>query len=289
MRVAYPEVGLGQLCGLFGKSRQAWYQRTQAQEEAAFQHQIIKQWVEAIRKDLPRLGGKKLYFLLEEKISTHHFSCGRDKLFDLLRAEDMLIHRRRKYARTTNSNHHYHCWSNLIAGLEVEAAEQVWVCDITYLSLCESGKFVYLALITDAYSRQIMGFHLSKRLKAKMCVSALRMAINRRQYPERVLIHHSDRGIQYCSNNYVEALQDADINISMTQNGSPYENPVAERVNGIFKQELALDQDFHNYNHALGYVVPGVHKYNTIRPHASCNYLTPSQAHLQAGPLPKRW
>lgn len=289
MRVAYPEVGLGQLCGLFGKSRQAWYQRTKAREEAAFQHLIIKQWVEEIRQDLPRLGGKKLYFLLEEKIRQHHFSCGRDKLFDLLRVENMLIRPRRKYARTTDSRHHFHCWPNLIEGLEVEAAEQLWVCDITYLSLVQAGQFLYLALITDAYSRQIMGFHLSKRLKATMCLAALHMAIQRRQYPQRVLIHHSDRGVQYCSHKYVEALQQGGIHISMTQNGSPYENPIAERVNGIFKQELGLDQDFHDYKHALGYVVPAVHKYNTIRPHASCNYLTPCEAHLHTGPLPKRW
>lgn len=289
MRVAYPQVGLGQLCGLFGKSRQAWYQHTKAREEAAFQHLIIKQWVEEIRRDLPRLGGRKLYFLLEEKIRRHHLNCGRDKLFDLLRVEDLLIRPRRKYARTTDSRHHFYCWPNLIEGLEVETAEQVWVSDITYLSLREANKFVYLSLVTDVYSHQIMGFHLSNRLKAKMCLAALRMAVARRQYPERVLIHHSDRGIQYCSHQYVEALQDADIHISMTQNGSPYENPIAERVNGILKQELGLDQSFDNYSQALAYVVPAISKYNELRPHGSCGFLTPGEAHLKEGKLPKRW
>lgn len=289
MRVAYPQVGLGRLCGLFGKSRQAWYQRTKAKEETAFQHLIIKQWVEEIRENLPRLGGKKLYFLLEDKIRMHRFTCGRDKLFDLLRVEGMLIRPRRKYAHTTDSKHHFHCWPNLIKGFEVEAAEQLWVSDITYLALTKPGQFVYLALITDAYSHQIMGFHLSNRLKTKLCTAALKMAIRRRQFPQRVLIHHSDRGIQYCSHRYVETLQDNDIHLSMTQNGSPYDNPIAERVNGILKQEFALDQRFDHYRQALAQVVPAISKYNELRPHGSCNYLTPCQAHLEKGALPKRW
>jgi transposase InsO family protein len=288
MKVAYSTVGLGQLCGLFGKTRQAYYKRIHAQEERAFQQEIILHWVAQIRQTLPRLGGKKLYHLLQEKIRTHCFRCGRDKLFDLLREKNLLIRPRRKYARTTDSRHHFHCWPNLVEGLEVEAAEQLWVCDITYLSLGQ-GKFVYLALVTDAYSRKIMGFHLSNRLKATMCLAALRMAVRTREYPERVLIHHSDRGVQYCSSQYVEALQKADIQISMTQSGSPYENPIAERVNGILKQELGLDQTFDNYQHALAQVVSAIETYNHRRPHASCNYMIPSQAHWQIGALPKRW
>jgi transposase InsO family protein len=177
----------------------------------------------------------------------------------------------------------------LISGFVPCCAEQVWVSDITYITINGPPDFVYLALITDLYSHQIMGFHLSQRLRAKMCLAALRMALRQRQYPEHLLIHHSDRGVQYCCGDYVEDLQKAQIHISMTQNGSPYENPVAERVNGILKQELGLNQIFESYAQAVNAAAQAVYKYNHLRPHASCNYLTPVQAHQQQGSLPKRW
>lgn len=158
-------------------------------------------------------------------------------------------------------------------------AEQVWVSDITYLRT-EKG-FIYLFLVTDAYSRKIMGYHLSQSLKASGCISALRMAMHQRQYGKRPLVHHSDRGIQYCCDAYVELLQRNHIQISMTQSGSPYDNAVAERVNGILKTELGLYATFPSYSMAVEPVCRAIEKYNNKRLHMSCNMMTPAQRHRQ--------
>lgn len=171
--------------------------------------------------------------------------------------------------------------------MTVDQPEVLWVSDITYLTLRQG--YCYLTLITDAYSRKIVGYRLNPTLHATGCVEALHQALGQRQYPEQALMHHSDRGLQYCSELYTDLLTKHTIQISMTEQGDPYENALAERINGILKQEWALDQVFESFDQALKAVDRAVYHYNHSRPHASCDYLTPTQAHTRSGTLPKRW
>ena len=191
------------------------------------------------------------------------------------------------YARTTHSDHRYGKWPDLTTTAKIRAAGELWVSDITYLRT-KTG-FVYLSLITDAYSKKIVGYHLSQSLKAQSCIIALNKAITGGQYNATKLIHHSDRGIQYCCDEYVTRLQSSNIRISMTQSGSPYENAIAERVNGILKNELGLNNVFEGYKTAVGPTHNAIDLYNNLRPHMSCGYLTPQQAHDKKDDLKKMW
>jgi putative transposase len=289
MRQFYPSAGVARLCGLFGKTRQALYDVQWRQTDELLQEDLIVTMVIQTRKELlqPKLGGVKLYNALKGKITEHGMKIGRDAFLRLLRQNDLLVKRKKKYVITTMSRHHFKKWANLIQNVDIQHPEQVWVCDITYLRT-KTG-FVYLALITDAYSRKIMGFHLSQELKAKLCIIALKKALKERKHPDRKLIHHSDRGIQYCCDQYVSVLLEHKIQISMTQSGSPYDNAIAERVNGILKTELGLDKTFKSYFDALEPLAIAVYTYNNLRPHMSCNLLTPDQAHQHNGNLKKRW
>jgi len=287
MRQFYPSIGVARLCGLFGKSRQALYDAEWRETDELMQEELIVTMINDIRKDLPRLGGAKLYNLLKGKITEHRIKIGRDAFFRLLRQNNLLVKRKRRYVLTTMSKHHFKRWPNLIENLIADQSEELWVSDITYLRT-ETG-FVYLFLITDAYSRKIMGYHLSQELKVKGCIIALNKALKCRHYPDRELIHHSDRGIQYCCDQYVSLLLANQIQISMTQSGSPYDNAIAERINGILKTELGLDKTFKNYSEAIEPLTQSVNAYNNLRPHMSCDYLTPQQAHGRQGNLNKRW
>lgn len=234
-----------------------------------------------------RFGVRTLMTMLEPVFAEHHIRIGRDRLYDLLRKHRMLIRPRRRYVRTTDSNHHYRVWGNLIKDISIHQPEQVWVSDITYIRT--KNGFLYLSLVTDAYSRKLMGYHLSHKLEARGAVAALRMAIGQRQYPDRQLIHHSDRGIQYCCKSYVEVLQKASIKISMAAKGNPYENPVAERINRTFKEQLRMNQTFENYSQAMNHLIKSVEIYNRRRPHTSCDNMTPERAHQGSGPLRMHW
>lgn len=225
-------------------------------------------------------------YMLKDDFAAHNISIGRDSFFTLLKKHDLLIRRKKRYAVTTDSNHHFKKWQDLLKGLQIMASEQVWVSDITYLRTTEG--FVYLSLITDAYSRKIVGYHLSQHLKAKGCLIALQKAIGSR-ITTNALIHHSDRGIQYCCEPYVSLLQQHGINISMTQSGSPYDNAIAERVNGILKTELQLDRTFATYSQAVPVVHQAIDAYNRLRPHMSISNLTPDQAHYSTQNLIKKW
>lgn len=176
-------------------------------------------------------------------------------------------------------------WSYLIENFQPLRPEELWVSDITYLQTVNG--FIYLSLITDAYSHKISGFHLSHTLEAKGCLAALKMALNNRKYSHD-LIHHSDRGIQYCSQQYVQTLLSRGIKISMTT-GEVYQNSIAERINGILKSELGLDKVFEDYSEALPVLVKSIYAYNRLRPHLSCDFMTPEQAHTRSGPIMKRW
>ena len=238
---------------------------------------------------MPRIGTRKLHFMLTETLQRHNISMGRNRLFDLLAAYGLLVRRRkRRRINTTDSNHPFRRYPNLIRELHVLRPNQLWVSDITYLSLTEG--FCYLSLVTDAYSRKIVGYCLYPTLKKEGPLNALRMAQDSLSgKPKAAMIHHSDRGLQYCCADYISLLTSKDICISMTEKGDPYENAIAERVNGILKSEFALDRDFNSIRQAMVEVEHAINTYNQLRPHSSCNYLTPDQAHQKEGLLTTKW
>lgn len=286
MKQDFPKIGIAVLCRLFGKTRHAYYDSLWRKESSLVKEDVILQEVINVRKDLPRLGTRKLHYVIQNKLISHQISFGRDYLFDLLSEHKLLIRQRKRKAITTDSRHWMRKYSNLVKGLEITRPEQVWVSDITYIRL--TNQWGYLSLITDAYSRKIMGYSFRQDLAAEGCIDALKMALNNKLYNQSI-IHHSDRGSQYCSHNYVDLLLKNNIAISMTENGDPYENALAERVNGIIKTEFNL------YSSSLGFEQTGyqinksIKSYNELRPHASCDYLTPNQAHLKSEKLNKRW
>lgn len=286
MKEHYPKVGLGQLCRLFGKTRQAYYDHSSRLSSHKMGIAIVLDLVDRTRKQLPKVGMIKLYNMLKEEVHLHGISIGRERFCRLLRDNGLQIKKPRTYARTTNSNHYYKRWPDLAAGAPPRATGELWVSDITYLTT-KSG-FIYLSLVTDAYSRKIVGYHLSQNLKSHSCIIALNKAIS--SIPKTAtLIHHSDRGVQYCCDQYVTRLQNNNIRISMTQSGSPYENAIAERVNGILKNELGLKAIFDSYSQAVGPTHKAINLYNNVRPHMSCGYLTPAVAHLNKQELKKMW
>ena len=287
MRQLYPSLGAARLCGLFGKSRQALYDMDWRDSDQVLKEEMILRMVGQVRKELPRIGTVKMYGLLKEKITEHGIKIGRDGFFSLLRQNGLLIKTKKRYVTTTHSVHRFKKWPDLVAGLTVDQSEQLWVSDITYLRT-QTG-FIYLFLVTDAYSKKIVGYHLSQDLKVKGCLIALEKALAARQFPERSLVHHSDRGIQYCCDPYVALLEQKNIRISMTQTGSPYDNAIAERINGILKTELGMNKTFKSYREAVSPLAQSIHAYNNLRPHMSCDNLTPAQAHKKQGKLKKRW
>lgn len=245
--------------------------------------------VASIRTEMPRIGGKKLYHLLKEPLQGHGIDIGRDKFFETMGTYGLLVRsRKRRKPITTDSGHPFHKYPNLIRGLEAERPNQLWVSDITYIPV--GTGYCYLSLITDGYSRKIVGWCLWQNLKRDGTVQALKAAMGSTDLKSlRSLIHHSDRGLQYCSNEYTDMLRVSGVTISMTEKGDPYENAIAERVNGILKSEFGLDGGLGSYALALEAVERAILTYNGARPHASCNYLTPDQAHQVEGKLKSRW
>jgi len=211
---------------------------------------------------------------------------GRDVLFNFLRAEQLLIKPKRSYTKTTNSKHWMKKYPNLILDMEINRPEQVWVSDITYIKTTSGNS--YLSLVTDAYSKKIMGYALLDNLSVAGPLTALNMALKNRKYNGE-LIHHSDRGLQYCSSEYVKQLTDHRINISMTQNGNPYENAIAERVNGILKYEFLWIDGFRDHLQAMEVIKQSIGIYNQDRPHLSCQMMTPDLTHNQQKIKRKLW
>lgn len=274
------------LCSLLGYSRQAFYKFVKRAEKEALQHDLILQEVLRIRKTLKRLGTRKLLFKMDGFMKEHHIEIGRDAMFDLLATHQLLIRKRkRRVPVTTFSDHWMRKYPSLIVDFIPTAPNQLWVSDITYITL--KDDFAYLSLITDAYSRKIVGFYLSETLSADGCIKALQMALKNNPQLGR-LIHHSDRGSQYCCADYVSILDKHFIKISMTQSGDPLENAIAERVNGILKDEL-LEKIYINYQEAKQAIAAAISIYNYQRPHSSIDMLTPIEAHLREGELKRRW
>lgn len=227
----------------------------------------------------PRMGGKKVYQLLGEEIRKIDDKIGRDKFFDILRRHKLLVKRRRKYVCTTDSYHRFRVYKNRVKDKSFTKSNKAWACDITYLRTRKG--FVYLFLITDLYSRKIVGWTLADSLRIEGAIEALKMAIKQCSQTKG-LIHHSDRGIQYCSRAYVKLLKEAKIEISMTEENHCYENGMAERVNGILKDEYALEEEFANYKEAHKATKQAIWSYNMERPHWSLQLCTPEQVHIAA-------
>jgi len=287
MRQVHKNTGLGVLCQLFGKTRQAYYKRENHQEKQSIKEGIVLDFVRLIREKIPRIGGRKLHYMLSEELTCHDIKLGRDALFTLLNVHDMLIRPRRKYARTTNSRHHFRKYKSLISSFNAQYVNELWFSDITYIKV--QGKWNYVIFIIDAYSHKVIGYNIDTTMDAEFCEVALDQALSQWENRERLLIHHSDRGVQYCSNLYTDKLKSANIKISMTQNSDPRENAVAERLNGIFKGDFLMDQHFENLEEAQKRIAEMVYYYNHLRPHSSCDYLTPQQAYEMTDPLKKRW
>ena len=274
------------MCDLFGKSRQAYYQRLKYNYKEEVKAEILLQLIAKERKKMPRLGGRKLLVRIQPKLPGELY-LGRDSLFDFLREKGLLVRKRRNQIRTTFSSHWLRKYPNIIKDLVPQRAHQLWVSDITYIETKQG--FGYLSLITDAYSRKIVGWALGSTLEAKHTISALKMAL--RQLPKGVrdVIHHSDRGVQYCCEDYVKILKENHFRISMTENGDPLENSIAERVNGILKDEWLNHIKLETLEEAHKELTQIIKTYNGQRPHSSLDMNTPEYAHNQRGKIKRRW
>ena len=226
---------------------------------------------------MPRIGTRKLHYLLNDQLKE--LKVGRDKLFSILKANHMIIYPKRSYHVTTNSHHRFYKHKNLISEMLPTRPEQIWVTDITYIG--RRNNHTYLALVTDAYSKKIMGYNLSNSLSAKGSIKALNMALKNRRYKNEPLIHHSDRGIQYCCDEYQNVIDNNKLICSMTETYDPYANAVAERINGILKDEFRLEEYKLSIENMKLFVKESIETYNSLRPHYSCYMHTPNEMHKQ--------
>jgi transposase InsO family protein len=259
-------------------TRQAVYQREKRAKQRVVEREPVKGMVMEVRRFMPRLGTRKLYCLLKPKFDDQGIKLGRDGFFSYLREHRLLVQPVKSYTKTTNSKHWMRKYPNQLKDLEIKQAEQVFVSDITYVETDEGVH--YLSLVTDAYSRKIMGYELSDNMRADSVVKALRRAARQRQ-TQRPLVHHSDRGLQYCSAIYQQELKRHNIKPSMTDGYDCYQNALAERVNGILKQEFLLYK-CRNLNELKGLVKESVEIYNRMRPHLSLGMKTPEEIHKKA-------
>lgn len=263
---------------MLGINRQKYYRQKWGHQKKRTRAQQVIELVERIRNEQPRIGLRKLHYLLEPELGQLH--VGRDKLNTILKANNLLIKPLKTYHKTTNSHHRFHRHKNLIEGKTPERPEEIWVSDITYLGTRESP--LYLALVTDSYSKKIVGYDVSESLSSQGALRALGMGIKTRQSKNQ-LIHHSDRGLQYCCDAYQELLKKNKITPSMTESYDPYANAIAERVNGILKQDFLLDMYRTNLKGMMHLVKEIINIYNTQRPHLSCGMKTPEWMHNQQG------
>ncbi len=270
MKLIHGNIGIGKICGSFGYTRQSYYKHRAKEKVLVERNQMIIDRVKVYRTRQPKVGTRKVHKMLAEE----GISIGRDRLFYLLRCSDMLIKKKRRTTCTTNSYHRFYKYGNIIREKVVDGPNQVFVSDITYIDTLEEP--CYLSLVTDKYSRKIVGYHLSDNLSVSGSITALRMAMRTVKEPQR-LIHHSDRGIQYCSNQYTGYLKRKKVKISMTEKDHVYENALAERVNGILKDEFLLGERLQSKKIARKMVSQAVEIYNNERLHMALGYVTPQQ------------
>lgn len=260
---------------MLGISRQAIYQKEQRDKQRNRQLQPVLQRVKRLRQTLPKIGARKLHYLLQSDLKNWGVKLGRDSLLDLLRQNRLLVVPRKQYRKTTNSKHWMRKHPNLYKEMTVTQPEQAFVSDITYV---ESDEGVhYLSLVTDAGSRKIMGYHLSNDMKAESVAKALTLSIKNRK-TSRPLIHHSDRGLQYCSTHYQAILNQNNISPSMTDGYDCYQNALAERINGILKNEFLIHR-YRSKKDLEGVLEESVYAYNHLRPHLSLGMRTPEEVH----------
>jgi transposase InsO family protein len=279
MKENFAHIGLAKLCGWFGITRQAYYQNNWEGISTTLEEDLIIQRVKQIRESHPRMGTRKLYEMLQPFMLEHQIKIGRDALFNMLSANHLLVRKRKRRIQTTNSYHWLRKHPNLIRKFVPTGPNQLWVSDITYWKI-NTGEHLYISFITDAYSHKIVGYQVAETMEAIESIQALQMALSALGAESHLhLIHHSDRGIQYCSHAYVKLLQDYNIKISMTESGDPLENALAERINGIIKEEYLETYDISNLNDAKKLLKSVVELYNTERPHMSISNLTPNIIH----------
>jgi putative transposase len=270
---------------LLGYTPQAYHKKQKRNIIQLSHEHLLLQQIDLIRKYQPRCGGRKLFIMLQPFLKQHQIQMGRDNFFDLLRCNKLLVRKTKCHVYTTDSKHRFYRYPNLVKDFTPLKAHELWVADITYIPL--KNRFAYLFLITDAYSRKIVGFHVSDDMKVSSATIALKKALAQKP-AETIVIHHSDRGIQYCSTSYVELLQQHNAHISMTQNGDPYENAIAERVNGILKGEL-ISRYYDSIDNASQHIARAITIYNYKRRHSSLNFQIPHDVHTQEGPQIRRW
>lgn len=279
MKENFAHIGLAKLCGWFGITRQAYYQNNWEGISTTLEEDLIIQRVKQIRESHRRMGTRKLYEMLQPFMLEHQIKIGRDALFNILSANHLLVRKRKRRIQTTNSYHWLRKHPNLIRKFVPTGPNQLWVSDITYWKI-KTGEHLYISFITDAYSRKIVGYQVAETMEAIESIQALQMALSALGAESHLhLIHHSDRGIQYCSHAYVKLLQDYNIKISMTESGDPLENALAERINGIIKEEYLETYDINNLKDAKKLLKSVVELYNTERPHMSISNLTPNIIH----------
>lgn len=262
---------------MFGISKQAYYQRMEADTHKEKVHTIVLDKVAEIRKKMPQTGTRKLYETLQSAMHQNKIKMGRDALFDLLRYKGLLVRKTRRFHITTDSNPFYYTSSNLLKDIEITHAEQVFVNDITYIKTDEGHA--YLALVTDAYSKKIMGWSFDNNMKVSMVKQALTMAHSNCIFHHQTIIHHSDRGKQYCCPDYTEFAAKKGFVMSTTQQCDPYENAIAERINGILKYEFGLRKTIATVNLARKMIKEAVGIYNNDRLHWSLDLKTPQNVH----------
>jgi putative transposase len=282
------------LCGLFGMSRQAWYEHEWRRVKELVDEAKVVEIVRAVRsiKGFSKVGVRQLYPLMIPALADSGIKMGRDGVLDIMVRNGLCWRRKRFRPRTTFSDGYLPLYPDLAKDIVPDAPEQLWVSDITYLKV--GGRWCYLSLVTDAYSHKVMGYHLCETLEAAGPIAALEMALSNRMYLVSSLIHHSDRGLQYRSQEYIVLLKGKDgqpgILPSMTQSGDPRENAVAERVNGILKVDMGLeDEVYHDIGQARKAVAAVIHTYNNLRTHMSIDRMTPAKAHLTSGPIRNLW
>lgn len=262
---------------MFDVSRQSYYKyKKKIDGISEIENKVLSE-VLKLRSDHPKMGGRKLYHMLKPMLKNLSINIGRDKFYDILSKYNLLIKRRIRKVRTTYSDHWYRKYPNIIKEIEVVRPDEIWVSDITYWRI--GGVFIYVALVTDSYSRKIVGYSVSEQMRTIDILPSLKMALNDAIRPLKDLIHHSDRGCQYCSKEYVGVLESRGVQISMTESGDPLDNPLAERMNGILKIEYLKNVQVRNISEAKHVLSKSVHLYNNSRPHLSCGLHTPSEVY----------
>jgi transposase InsO family protein len=287
MKQEHPLYRTDALCRLFGRSRQAYYERSHYVATQSVEEDAILSLVRKVRKDFPRMGARKLLVCLQPQFESKHIRIGRDAFIELLYRNFLLVRRYKNKRKTTFSNHWMHRYPNLTVNYTPSEPNRLWVSDITYIDI--KDDIAYLSLITDACSHKVVGWSLSLTLRSSGALAALKMALGSLKGKHPELIHHSDRGSQYCCRDYVNQLKRRSIQISMTESGNPRENAIAERINGILKTEWIYDNKPGSWQDTVAFVGKIIDLYNNHRPHQSIGYMTPALVHQTGLKTERKW